>query len=332
MLRTSSPNHMNTPVLLMFHKRPEHTKQVFLQVRKARPPRIFLASDGPRQHIKGEAALCMRSRELIESMIDWPCEVHRLYREKNLGCRVAVSEGINWFFSNVKEGIILEDDTLPTESFFRFSESMLDRYRHDDRIMHVSGNNYQQFRVRGDGAYYASQFAHSWGWATWARSWQAYNPNLSTFEETWDALADSLGFSKERSNWWRHSLAATRDGKIDTWDFQWHYTIMKLRGICILPQVNLVRNIGVGTGATHFLKPTNTTRTQSAEMALFTAPTVKGINPAWDEFDFYHSVLNKKYTTLTPLQKLQGERFERDHGVKKIPETLLEKVASLFFR
>ena len=321
---------MKTPVLFIFYRRPETACRVFKMIRNARPESLYLAADGPREHLNHESILCKQTRNVIESMIDWPCQVHRLYREENLGCKRAVTEAIQWFFSSVPEGIILEDDTLPSASFFRFTEEMLNRYRTDHRVMHVSGNNYQAGRIRGDGAYYASQFAHSWGWATWARAWQSYNPDLSVFEETWEELADSLGFSKKRSNWWFQSLAATRDGRIGTWDFQWHYTIMKLRGICLLPQVNLVRNIGVGKGATHFFTSTNTTRTRASEMTNFTPPTLIKINSEWDEFDFYHSVLNTKYTALSSLQKIQWKQFQREHRVKGIPESLLKKIVSLF--
>lgn len=320
---------MKSPVLFLFFRRPKTTRKVFDTIRQARPPRLFLAADGPRPGVTGEPSECEKARNVVESMIDWPCEVHRLYRGENLGCKVAVTDAINWFFSMVKEGIVLEDDTHPSQSFFHYAELMLERYRDDNRIMHISGNNYQRRRVRGDGAYYASQFAHSWGWATWSRAWDRYDQDLTHFNAHWDQLANELGFSDQRKEWWRQSLSMTRDGKISTWDFQWHHSIMKSRGLCILPQVNLVENIGVGAGATHFRRETNSTRTRACEMALFPAPSSLSINQEWDEFDFRHSVLNESYPLLSSYEKESWQRFVTCQGVITRPEGLLGK---LFYR
>lgn len=320
---------MDTPVLFLFYKRPATALRVFEQIRKARPQKLFLASDGPRPQVRGEGKLCQKSREIIEYMLDWDCDVQRLYREENLGCKEAVFGAINWFFDHVSEGIILEDDTLPSQSFFRFAEEMLERYRNHDQIMHISGNNYQRQRVRGDGAYYGSQFAHSWGWATWADAWARYDRDLTHFNDDWDQLANELGFSDRRNEWWRQSLSMTRDGKIGTWDFQWHHSIMKSRGLCILPQVNLVENIGVGGAATHFRKETNSTRTRACEMELFSPPSSLLIEQEWDEFDFRHSVLNEKYPTLSRNEKEKWLQFASRHRVITRPEGVIGKA---FFR
>ena len=118
---------MKTPVLFLFFNRPDTTTRVFSVIREAKPARLFLAADGARYEKEGERDLCRETRSTVEEMIDWPCEVHRLYREENLGCRVAVSSAIDWFFEHVEDGIILEDDTLPSSSFFRFAETMLER-------------------------------------------------------------------------------------------------------------------------------------------------------------------------------------------------------------
>ncbi len=320
---------MDTPILFLFYKRPGTASRVFEQIRKARPKQLFLACDGPRRDVRGEGKLCIKSRQTIESMLDWDCDVRRLYRQENLGCKEAVSSAIRWFFDHVREGIILEDDTLPSHSFFRFAEEMLDRYRNDGRVMHISGNNYQHRRIRGDGSYYGSQFAHSWGWATWADAWARYDQDLTHFNDGWDMLANALGFSDRRKEWWRQSLSLTRDGKIGTWDFQWHYSIMKSRGLCILPQVNLVENIGVGAGATHFRRETNSTRTRAGEMEDFLAPSTLLIEQEWDEFDFRHSVLNEKYPVLSPTEKEKWRQFSSLHRVITRPEGIIGKV---FFR
>ncbi len=280
-------------------------------MRKAKPSQLFIAADGPRKHINKESDMCNATRSLSLAGINWSCKVETLFRAENLGCQQAVGEAIDWFFSQVEEGIILEDDTLPDESFFSYCSTMLERYREDERVMHVSGNNYQGGRLRGDGAYYASQFAHSWGWATWARAWKKYDRAMTGFPDDWESLTSELGFSPERSAWWKQSLQATLDGKINTWDFQWHYTIMRERGMCLLPQVNLVRNIGVGWQATHTVKHTNTTRTKAGKLSRFDEPSTLKIELDWDEYDFRHSLLNQNIPRRSLEQWIAYRSFKK---------------------
>jgi hypothetical protein len=296
-------------ILFLFFNRPETAGSVFAKIRVARPERLFLAADGPRSTIAGDAELCQKTRASVEGLIDWPCEVHRLYRDINLGCREAVSSAIDWFFSHVEEGIILEDDTLPDPSFFHFANAMLERYRKNPVVMHISGNNYQDRRIRGSGSYYYSQWAHSWGWATWRRAWKHYCVDISGFEQDWDSLSADLAFSRDRKCWWFESLKGCASGTISTWDFQWHYAIMKQQGLCLIPQMNLVKNIGVGSAATHTHSHTNTTLTQASSLRFFTAPSMLNINHDWDEFDFTHSVMNRPYPRLSLWEWINYRKF-----------------------
>lgn len=283
---------MTAPVLFLFFNRPDTARNVFAMIREARPERLFLAADGPRDLQPDEAQLCQRTRESVEALIDWPCEVHRLYRDKNLGCREAVSSAIDWYFSHVEEGIILEDDTLPDPSFFHFANAMLERYREGDKVMHISGNNHQHGRIRGDGAYYASRFAHSWGWATWRRGWNLYDREMTGFPEHWDAIASRCNLPAAIKDWWHTALQNTRTGVVNTWDFQWHYTIMKNDGVCLIPNQNLVTNIGVGASATHMKKKDVASSVRPGCLQRFDAPTDLQIDQAADLFDFRYSVTN----------------------------------------
>jgi hypothetical protein len=132
-----------------------------------KPRQLFVAADGPRPEIDGEYDKCDKVRSIVDS-INWECEIKTLFRESNLGCRKAVSNAISWFFQSVEEGIILEDDCLPSPSFFfTFCAEMLQRYRHDEKIMMISGNNFQNGIRRGNASYYFSQIPNIWGWATW---------------------------------------------------------------------------------------------------------------------------------------------------------------------
>ncbi len=284
---------MVTPILFIFFRRPEVTRRVFKEIRKVQPKKLFLAADGPRDHIQNEFALCAKTRQDIESLIDWPCEVHRLYRDKNLGCREAVSSAIDWFFSEVEEGIILEDDTLPTQSFFRFTSNMIERYRHVDRVMHISGNNFQGGRIRGDGAYYFSRFAHSWGWGTWRRAWSFYDRNMDLFELEWPSIVEKNSDLKGWCEFWRENLQKVRSGEIDTWDYQWHYSIRKNLGMCVIPNKNLVKNIGVSKNATHTVKKSYSTSQKSGMLFNHKAPLHMKLNNDADQFDLMYTVMNK---------------------------------------
>jgi len=316
---------LNTPVLFLIYNRPEHSLRVLQAIRETRPTRLFLAADGPKASVEGDSELCKQTRKHIDGAIDWECDVRRLYRDENLGCKIAVSSAIDWFFSEVDEGIILEDDTLPTRSFFRFAETMLERYRDDATVLHVSGNNHQHGRIRGNGAYYASRFAHSWGWATWRRAWNLYDITMLGFPEEWDRIAASCSLPWEISEWWKMWLHNTRLGVINTWDFQWHYTVMKNQGVCLIPNRNLVENIGVGDAATHMKKLDVASSIKLAHLAHFYPPSSLEICQKADKFDFDYSVTNQK----TPWRNLNElvcswkfEHQQRNAGISGISRYL----------
>lgn len=238
---------MYSPVLFMIFNRPETTRRVFAAIRAARPLRLYIAADGPRQHTQGEDALCAATRD-IAKQVDWPCEVKTLFRKRNLGCAMAVSSAITWFFSHEEEGIILEDDTLPHQDFFRFCDTLLEYYRNDSRVMHISGNNFQLGLRRGEGSYYFSRFAHIWGWATWARAWRHFDLHMPGVREFLENELPSVMQDPSGYEYFRTSLLAVLRGALNTWDFPWSYAVMRRKGLCAMPNHNLVRNIGFQAG------------------------------------------------------------------------------------
>ena len=173
---------MHSPVLFLVFNRPETTRRVFEAIRTAKPSRLYIAADGPRLEREGERANCEEVRK-IALEVDWECDVKTLFRDENLGCKRAVSEGISWFFEHEDEGIILEDDCLPDRSFFSFCKDLLERYRHDTRIMVISGVNFQQGRKRTEYSYYFSIYPHCWGWATWRSAWNCFREDGSQLME-----------------------------------------------------------------------------------------------------------------------------------------------------
>lgn len=172
----------NTPILFLIFNRPETTEKIFRRIREIQPRRLFISADGPRLNKLNEEKKCAESRKIANG-VDWECEVKTHFSERNLGCRLGVSSGINWFFNNVQEGIILEDDCLPDTSFFYFCTALLEHFQNNERIMHIGGVNFQDGRTRGTGSYYFSKLSHIWGWATWKRAWNKYNVDIPHYPQ-----------------------------------------------------------------------------------------------------------------------------------------------------
>ncbi len=244
---------MKTPVAFFIFNRPDRTKIVFEAIAKAKPPKLLVIADGPRADRPEETRLCDEAREVIQS-IDWECEVLMQFSDENMGCRKRVSSGIDWVFEQVPEAIILEDDCLPHASFFRYCQDLLEHYRFDTRIMAISGDNFQFGQDRGDSSYYYSQYNHVWGWASWRRAWQFYDVNMALWPVIRDGgwLEHKLGSVRERK-YWTEIFDKVHKGDIDTWDYQWTFTCWIQNGLIVLPQKNLVSNIGFGMDATHTL-------------------------------------------------------------------------------
>ena len=246
-----SPVPLVTPVLFLIFNRPDTTQKVFNAIRQAKPKQLFVAADGPRSDREGELEKCQKAREIATS-VDWNCEVKTLFRDKNLGCKIAVSSAIDWFFENVEEGIILEDDCLPSQSFFWFCQELLKYYRNDTRVIHISGNNFQFGQKRGEGTYYFSKYAHIWGWATWKRAWKYFDVSMKSFKKfkTGNQIENIFKINQQKKYWMR-IFQKVYHNKIDTWDYQWAYTCFINNGFCIIPNDNLVSNIGFGENSVH---------------------------------------------------------------------------------
>lgn len=242
---------LKTPVAFFIFNRPDTTRQVFDVIRQARPPKLLVVADGPRPEYPDDPARCVAARAVVEQ-VDWDCEVLTNYAETNLGCRRRVSSGLDWVFQNVSEAIILEDDCVPHPSFFRFCDELLERYRDDGRIGVISGNNFQFGRRRSKYSYYFSRYIHIWGWATWRRAWQYYDREMSLWPEMRDVglLADILG-DAQAERYWTQQFNSTYEGQIDSWAYVWLFSCWAQNLLGILPEVNLVSNIGFGSGATH---------------------------------------------------------------------------------
>lgn len=240
------------PVLFLVFNRPEPTRKVFQAIRAYQPDRLYVAADGPRPHKEGEIERCAEVKE-IASKVDWPCQVYTKYREKNLGCGLAVSEAITWFFEMEEMGIILEDDCLPEPAFFPFCAELLERYKYDRRIMQIDGSNYLYNGLEsGQYSYHFSKFGSIWGWASWRRAWDLYDIEMSDLQHLITSGTFSHIFEhKEEERTILKELSSIVDGRVDTWDYQWTYSKLVQSGLSLIPAVNMIQNLGFGQMATH---------------------------------------------------------------------------------
>jgi hypothetical protein len=239
-----------SPVLFITFNRFIETKLVFNKIREYKPNIFYISSDGPRLDNDKEDNIVYSIRNYILNNIDWECEVHTLFQDSNLGCKSAVSGAINWFFRNVDEGIILEDDCLPSISFFLFCEKILSKYRYDPQVYHIDGSNFCDPVDKM--LYHYSRYALIWGWASWRRAWFKYNIEMIDYPHYKSInFLDNIFTKKYERKFWYKNLDLAYNNKIDTWDYQWFYAIWKNEGLTIRPNYNMIKNIGFNKNATH---------------------------------------------------------------------------------
>jgi len=287
----------DVPVLLIPFRRPDKIKRLIEALALVQPKHIYILGDGPRPDNPKEAVLVAEARR-IATDISWPCTIHTHFKETNVGLTPNVVEGIDWFFSQVEMGIIFEDDCIPDPSFFTFCAELLERYKDDTRIMHISGNNFQNGVTHGDGSYYFSHYSHNWGWATWRRAWNHYHTAVAHFAE-YDRTGriNELPLSSRAKKFWMKLLRNTA-----IWDSRWLYTIWYMRGVCILPNQNLVSNIGFDAEATHTTEISALANIENKPLTKIIHPSSTSIATAADEHTFqtfFYVPLWKRVTLKT---------------------------------
>jgi hypothetical protein len=247
-----TPQHpLNTAVLFLVFNRFDTTKQVFEAIRQAKPPRLYVAADGPREEKENEAERVKEVRDYVMNNVDWKCDVYTLFRDKNLGCKYAVSGAITWFFDNEEQGIIFEDDCLPNLGFFWFCEELLDKYKNDDSIYLISGDARGSENVISDSDYGFCKYPLIWGWASWSRVWKHYDPEMEDWPEYSDEIIRNVSDRKATKKFWADTFSSMHEKRIDTWDYQFCYLLLKHEGKSIVPRLNQISNIGFGSEATH---------------------------------------------------------------------------------
>lgn len=260
---------MKTAVALIIFNRPETTAEVFREIARARPPKLLLVADGARTDHPGEAELCAATRAVVER-VDWDCEVLTNYSDVNMGCQMRPATGLDWVFEQVEEAIVLEDDCLPHPTFFRYCDEMLEQYRTDERVMMISGDNWQFGRKRTPYSYYFSRYTHTWGWASWRRAWRHFDVEMKLWgmlrETNW---LEDIFTDQRQAAYFRNCFEAAYTRTLTTvWDYQWFFACLAQNGLAILPNVNLISNIGFGSDATHTKETSVMARVPAHEMSF----------------------------------------------------------------
>lgn len=239
------------PIVVCAFNRPGELRQTLASISEVRPSRLFVVADGPRPHVASDAESCRQVRQVLDQAVDWPTAISWNIAPTNLGCRRRIQSGLDWVFDQVDRAIIIEDDCVPHPSFFGYCASLLDRYAEDPRIATISGTTTFTDADADAGSYTFSRYPLVWGWATWARTWRTYDPNLAT----WPFLRDTGWLERVLDDpwaiaFWRVVFDKVRAGA-DAWDYQLTFSCWRAGALSIHPRSNLVANIGFGPDATH---------------------------------------------------------------------------------
>lgn len=320
-------SQFKTPILIIAWKRPTKTKELIKKIKAINPNNLYIACDGPKNEDNIEDNKVMETRELLLKSFEDLDSKKYLFSKTNQGCKIGVSNAINWFFEHVKEGIILEDDCIPHLDFFTFCEEMLATYRNDKRIWSITGHNQQNNIKRGCGTYYFSKYPRSWGWATWKRSWEKYDRDMNDWPEIKSkGILKNLLNSRAEILFWEKILDSIYyRNSPNTWDYQWTLYSFLNSGLTIVPNKNLIKNIGFDHDATHtFLGDADTSIENDKYISNAIFPTV---HP-----DYF--IINKKADEIVDILEYSGgNKFSKKFLFMKFKNSKLKifKLLKNFF-
>lgn len=249
-------NRCTAPVAMVFFNRPEQFKRIFEEVRKARPTKLFLIQDGPRENHPSDEIQIQACRQIAET-IDWDCEVHRNYSDVNLGCGSRVSSGISWAFNYVDRLMIFEDDTLPSQSWFTFCEEILERYKSDERIGMITGVNHLGKYDKYKSSYFFATCGSIAGWATWKRVWDDYDYSLSDVDDDYLCqVLEKVYYPEWKAKSYVKLMKRFRNiakvgTKRNSWSGPFGFQSWLNTRLVIVPTKNMITNIGLTPGATN---------------------------------------------------------------------------------
>ena len=267
---------MRTSVLLITFNRPDHTARVLAAIREQRPDDLYVFQDGARSDHPEDKEKCAQVREAIARLVDWDCQLHTCYAEQNLGCGAGPMTGISWFFSQVDEGIVMEDDCLPHPDFFGYCEELLERYRNVPEVRFINSTLYDD-RWSCEASYGFSRYMVTGAWAGWKRTWQGFDLDLKNLDaKRFRKHVLQLTGNRGEANWWYAIVREIQqdERKKSYWDFQMQIHLFRESALTIHPRVNLVSNIGFDSEGTH----TFTNEDQRGDRPVF--PILPLIHPS----------------------------------------------------
>ena len=287
---------MNTPILLLVFNRPFETKKLIKRLSNFKPKKIYVFSDGPRRNSKLDIVKCNEVKKIAENL-SWKCEIKKKYLKKNLGCKKAVSKGISWFFKNEVNGIILEDDCIPSKDFFDFCSWCLKKFKNDNRIGSITGNNFLNNQISIKNSYYFSKYAHCWGWATWRNRWSLYDIKIS-FWNKWKKTInfENLFNTELEKSYWLKIFNKVKKNELDSWAYTWNLCLWYYGKLVVTPKFNLVKNIGYGKNATRtYVKGNNLSYKVKKLKKPYEIETQKFINNLADSYVFKNHLRGKNF-------------------------------------
>lgn len=295
---------ITAPILIIAFNRPTVSVKTFEYIRKAKPTKLYIAVDGAREGKVGEDKLVEEVKSILQK-IDWPCEAHFKYNETNKGAEVTVSSAISWVFETEEYAIVLEDDIIAPMSFLRFAQEMLIKYKDNDKIDMVTGNNFTPINQSNNYSYYFTKYGHHWGWATWKRAWKDFDlyleiPKVYT---TYKKLKEITNTKKEAKYFSKYFEKLKKRGVGNvTWDAIKLYRQIVHRKLTITPANNLTSNIGIfglhAKGQTeHHFRPFD------ESFVVKNHPNKIECNVSYDIKHFETYIFNKK----KPLTRLKNK-------------------------
>lgn len=239
------------PILILAFNRPDHIEQSMKAIQEYKPDRLYLECDGARNTKESEKEAVEATRKKMLEMVTWPCEVKTLFREDNLGCAKAVYGAISWFFENEEWGVIVEDDVVVGQDFFKLCEDLLPRYKDVEKIMEISAQNHYAQPNQSNTYVYTNDF-HCWGWASWARAWKHMDMQMKNWPSfSWWKLVKTFDLFRGSMMYYYWGGTYKNVKASTSWAVRWYFSIIANKGLCIQPGVNLAINIGMD-GGTHY--------------------------------------------------------------------------------
>lgn len=298
------------PVLLIAFNRPDTTEQVFQKIRETQPAILFVAVDGARLNKTGEDELVENVKQIVKQ-VDWECEVKYLFSDKNLGCKQAVVSAISWALKEKDRVIIIEDDIIPSPSFFLFAQELLEKYEDDDRIAMISANNYTPIKELEQDDYLFTKYGHIWGWATWKRVWNQFDVDLPYLKndlenEYLKTAILSKAELKYMTKYANNILRMQESNLINTWDAQFAYYRIRNSLLSIIPRVNLASNIGINSSRTDTNAKINKHYFPAvSSFVLLKHPSQIECNLSYDKYHFENHISNKTSIIKRVIRKMQ---------------------------